>query len=58
MRVFNFDALFGVEETCSEPNNDIEQEKQVDNCINEGDYGATQSTVSLFFVEDLNGNDQ
>ena len=43
MRVFDFDALLSIEEARPETNNDVEEEKQVDEGVHAGDHVSAQS---------------
>ena len=57
MRVFDFNTLLSIEETRSETNNDVEEEKQVDEGVHNSDHVTTQSRMSLVFVKDLDWDD-
>ena len=57
MRVFDFNTLLSIEETRSKTNNDVEEEKQVDERVHNSDHVTTQSRMSLVFVKDLDWDD-
>ena len=57
MRVFDFDALLSIEEARPETNNDVEEEKQVDEGVQHSDHVSSQSRMPLVFVKDLDWDD-